>query len=253
MVQAHGGTLMLDEIGEMPAALQAKLLRALQERKVTPVGGTQPIDVDFRLVCATNVDIDAAVAAGKFREDLYFRINTVSVHLPALRERPEDIPMLAQHFLTTLAARYGRTVHGFTPGASAALLRHAWRGNVRELEHAVERAVIVAGGELIGEGDLPEQVRGARAASRGEATAAVAIEGEGTPPLTTLDELERWAIERTLRHTRGNKRAAASILGIHRPTLYQKLARYGLMPPNPWDTVPATAADRRGAGPVRPG
>jgi len=247
MEQAHGGTLMLDEIGEMPLSLQAKLLRVLQERQVTPVGGTKPVQLDFRLICATNIDLHVAMAQGKFREDLYFRVNTIAVKLPPLRDRPEDIPLLAAHFVKKFAKQYNRPVASIHPDAYEVLMRHPWRGNVRELEHVIERAVIVAEGSDILIDHLPDQLLanaetpapqlahavGASAprdlsSPSASPAASVPAAAEGAPPITSLDDLEKWAIVRTLKHTRGNKRAAASILGIHRPTLYKKLQRYGL-------------------------
>jgi DNA-binding NtrC family response regulator len=218
--QARRGTLLLDEIGEMPAHLQSKLLRVLQDRQARPLGGQRLVNLDFRLVCATNCDLQAAIQTGKFREDLYFRINTIMVTVPPLRQRPEDIALLADHFLKKFAARYGRKLAGFRPDAFEVLLKHAWRGNVRELEHAVERAVIVATGNEVALDDLPESVRPAGAEG-------VPEPGVGTEFLT-LAEIERLAILRTLEHTRGNKRAAAAILGLYRPTLYSKMRKYGI-------------------------
>lgn len=245
MEQAHGGTLMLDEIGEMPLSLQAKLLRVLQERQVTPVGGTKPVQLDFRLICATNIDLHVAMAQSKFREDLYFRVNTIAVKLPPLRDRPEDIPLLAAHFVKRFAKQYSRPVASIHPDAFDVLMRHPWRGNVRELEHVIERAVIVAEGNEILIDHLPDHLltrvdlpapalahavgaSGPREVAAGSPASVQTGAAEGAPPITSLDDLEKWAIVRTLKHTRGNKRAAASILGIHRPTLYKKLQRYGL-------------------------
>jgi two-component system response regulator HydG len=215
---AAGGTLLLDEIGEMPGHLQTKLLRVLQEHQARPVGGVHNVPLDFRLICATNRDLRAAAASGTFRQDLYFRVNTIGITVPALRERPEDIPLLADHFLQRFARQYGgRRPLTIDAAARDALLRHHWRGNVRELEHAIERAVIVARGSRLRVEHLPEALH----ANRRSATAAV-------PPMLPLAELERLAILRTLEHTRGNKRAAAAILGVYRPTLYSKLRKYGI-------------------------
>ena len=158
---ADGGSLLLDEIGEMPAALQAKLLRVLQEREFTPVGSTRPIKSDFRLICATNINLDAALADKKLRQDLYFRINTFTLAIPALRERTTDIPLLAEYFLERYAARHQRRVTGIHPDAMRMLQRHRWPGNVRELEHAIERAVIVATEAQIQVADLPATLRDA--------------------------------------------------------------------------------------------
>jgi two-component system, NtrC family, response regulator HydG len=217
---AAGGTLLLDEIGEMPAHLQTKLLRVLQERQARPVGALRPVDLNFRLICATNTDLRAAATRGQFRQDLYYRINTIGIAVPPLRERPEDIPLLARHFVARYARRYGRRIVTLDPSAEDALLRHDWRGNVRELEHAIEHAVIVSRGPRIRVEHLPETLH---PQPRRPLTTAT-----GIPPMLPLAELERLAILRTLEHTRGNKRAAAAILGVYRPTLYSKLRKYGM-------------------------
>jgi DNA-binding NtrC family response regulator len=216
---ARRGTLLLDEIGEMPPHLQAKLLRVLQDRRARPLGSQRDVALDFRLVCATNCDLQEAIKQGKFREDLFFRINTISVKLPPLRERPQDVVLLANQFCAKYAESYGRPVSGVSPEAMHLLANHAWRGNVRELEHAIERAVIVAQGTMLLPEDLPDSLR-ARS-DDGEVTF-------GTPRLQTLAAIEKWAIQQTLEHTRGNKRAAAAILGVYRPTLYNKLRKYGI-------------------------
>jgi DNA-binding NtrC family response regulator len=213
---AHGGSLLLDEIGEMPPALQVKMLRVLQEREFRPVGSTRTIRPDFRLICSTNIEITQALESGKLREDLYFRINTVTLSVPPLRERPEDIPLLAHHFIEKYAARHQRRVTSMHPEAERALMRSTWPGNVRELEHVIERAVIVAQAASITCADLPESLTAAKAPV---ATFVV-------PPHQTLADLERSAILQTLERTRWNKRAAASILGVYRPTLYSKLKKY---------------------------
>ena len=217
---AHGGTLLLDEIGEMPAHLQTKLLRVLQDRQTRPVGGVRTVDLDFRLICATNCDLRAAAARGEFRQDLYFRINTIGIPVPALRHRPEDILLLAAHFLDRFARHYGRPVTTIEEAAGEALRAHEWRGNVRELEHAIEHAVIVARGPCLRLEHLPEALQPHRRTMKMTA-----------PPMMPLAELERLAILRTLEHTRGNKRAAAAILGVYRPTLYSKLRKYGILEP----------------------
>jgi transcriptional regulator with PAS, ATPase and Fis domain len=215
---ARGGTLLLDEIGEMPLHLQSKLLRVLQDHRARPVGGLMPVDLDFRLICATNSDLRAAAAEGRFRQDLYYRINTIGVAVPPLRERPDDVLLLASHFLARYAETYGKRVLQIDDAARSALVRHEWRGNVRELEHAIERAVIVAKGGRLKPEHLPDLVTSPRrTAGRVE-----------DPPILPLAELERLAILRTLEHTHGNKRAAAALLGVYRPTLYSKLRKYGL-------------------------
>jgi DNA-binding NtrC family response regulator len=217
---ADGGSLLLDEIGEMPAALQAKLLRVLQEREFTPVGGAKPTKSNFRLICATNLDLDAALADKKLRPDLFFRINTFTLTIPPLRDRPTDIPVLAEHLLAKYASRHQRDVSAIGADAMQILMRHRWPGNVRELEHAIERAVIVSTSRAIQVADLPSTVR----EPVPEETSIDAI-----PAHCTLQEIERLAILRTLERTRWNKRATADILGLYRPTLYSKLKKYNLL------------------------
>jgi DNA-binding NtrC family response regulator len=216
---ARGGTLLLDEIGDMPPHLQAKLLRVLQDRRARPLGSHRDVELDFRLICATNCELQEQIKAGKFREDLLFRINTITLKVPPLRERPEDVVLLADHFCERFSREYQRPVRTLTPDALQLLVNHTWRGNVRELEHAIERAVIVAQDAAITVDDLPETIRTQQIESN------VQI---GTPRLQTLAAIEKWAIQRTLEHTRGNKRAAAAILGVYRPTLYNKLRKYGI-------------------------
>jgi DNA-binding NtrC family response regulator len=217
---ADGGSLLLDEIGEMSASLQAKLLRVLQEREYTPVGGTRTVKSDFRLICATNVDIDAALADKRLRQDLFFRINTFTINVPPLRERAQDIELLAQRFVERYSDRHGRQVTGLAREAVQVLMRHHWPGNVRELEHAIERAVIVAKEPVIQIDDLPSSL----------VHATPSWDPLDTMPANvTLEEIERLAILRTLERTRWNKRATANILGLYRPTLYSKLRKYNLM------------------------
>jgi len=219
--RAHGGTLFLDEVGEMSPGVQVKLLRVLQDGIVERLGGTQPVKVDVRIVAATNKDLSAEVKAGRFRQDLFYRLNVVAVRLPPLRERREDIPLLASAFLRRLAQKNGKSVTGFTPRAFAALECYDWPGNVRELEHAVERAVVLSRSAFVDECDLPEPVRRARAANGpGETPGSIAI-AVGTP----MEEVERLVIRETLRHTRGDKTLAAQILGIAARTIYRKLDR----------------------------
>jgi transcriptional regulator with PAS, ATPase and Fis domain len=220
---AAGGSVLLDEIAEMSTALQVKLLRVLQDREIRAVGSSHAVKVDFRLVCATNADPRQAMADGRLREDLFFRVNTVTVRLPALRDRREDIPLLAGHFLDRLSSEHAKVRAGFHAAAMRALTRYDWPGNVRELEHAIERAVVVSRGRQIALSDLPETVKrpGARRAAP----------PRPIPPGCTLAELERMAIIQTLEITNWNKRATAHILGIHRPTLYNKLRKYRLVRP----------------------
>ena len=221
-VQANGGTLFLDEIGEMPLPLQAKLLRALQEGEVQRVGSDAPLTVDVRVLAATNRDLREEVARRRFREDLYFRLNVISLEVPPLRDRGEDIPVLAAHFLERFAGRNRKSIRGFSPQAVDSLLRYAWPGNVRDLENAVERAVILCNGDLITRRELPAAIT--EAASPEEASSAAVGALAGLP----LDELERRAIGETLRCTGDNKSEAARQLGITRATLHNKLRKYGL-------------------------
>jgi DNA-binding NtrC family response regulator len=216
---ADGGTLLLDEIGEMAAPLQAKLLRVLQEREFRPVGSTQVSKLNFRLICATNIDLDMALVGGKLRQDLYFRINTITLNVPPLRERAEDVILLAEHFRAKLAERHQREVTGFDPEVKRLLVRYTWPGNVRELENVVERAVIVSRGPTITVEDLPKLNNEPPAVD----DAAFLI-----PPHHTLADLEKLAILQALERNRGNKRAAAKALGVYRPTLYNKLKKYGI-------------------------
>jgi two-component system response regulator HydG len=223
--RAHGGTLFLDEVGEMSPTLQVKLLRVLQDGVVERLGATQSVQVDVRIVAATNKDLDVEVKAGRFREDLFYRLNVIAIRLPPLRERREDILLLASAFLRRLSQKHGKALQGFTPAALAALEACPWPGNVRELEHAVERAVVLSRGALVDELDLPEAVR--RTAPAGAPPVASAG-GPGTltvPLGTPMEEVERLVIRETLRQTRGDKTLAAQILGIAARTIYRKLDR----------------------------
>jgi len=210
---AEGGTIFLDEIGDMSAALQAKLLRFLQDHRVQRVGGSGDITVDARVVAATNRDLEREVAEGRFREDLFFRLNVVTVTVPPLRERPEDIPPLVDHFLR-LHAPDGAKPKKVSPRAMRLLMGHSWPGNVRELENAVQRAVVLSRGETVFPEQLPPRVR---AASPGEIAA-----GTGR----TMREVERDVIAKTLKETGGNRTRAAAILGISRRTLQNKIKEY---------------------------
>jgi DNA-binding NtrC family response regulator len=214
---AEGGSLLLDEIGEMPTYLQTKLLRVLQEREYRPIGSDRIVHVDFRLICATNVDLDAALRDGRIREDLYFRINTIALRVPPLRERPEDIPLLCDYFLEKFRSRYQKHVKTLAPSVYHLLIRSRWPGNVRELENAIERAVLVAKGSEIGAGDLPESIR------QTPGTDDFVI-----PPHRTLAEIEKTAILQTLQRTNWNKQEAAHILGLYRPTLYSKMKKHDI-------------------------
>jgi two-component system response regulator HydG len=217
--RAHGGTLFLDEVGEMSPSVQVKLLRVLQDGVVERLGGTQPIQVDVRLVAATNKDLETEVRAGRFREDLFYRLNVVHVRLPPLRERREDVPLLAAAFLNRFAEQNGKKLRGFTTAALAALESYDWPGNVRELLHAVERGVVLTRRELVDVEDLPDAVRAARPGP--PAAAPVLSVSVGTP----LEDIERMVIRETLRHTRGDKNLAARLLGVAARTIYRKLDR----------------------------
>jgi DNA-binding NtrC family response regulator len=215
---AEGGSLLLDEIGEMPPYLQTKLLRVLQEREYRPIGSERIVHVDFRLICATNIDLEAALREGKLREDLYFRINTITLRVPPLRERTEDIPLLCDYFLDKFRQRYQKNVKTIAPAAYHLLIRNRWAGNVRELENAIERGVLVAKASEISVTDLPESIR-----EESSPTAEFVI-----PPHRTLAEIERMAILQTLQRTNWNKQEAAQILGLYRPTLYSKMKKHDI-------------------------
>ncbi len=213
--EAQGGTLFLDEISELPISLQAKLLRVLQEKEIRRVGGTRSIPVDARVIAATNLDLAGEVKAKRFREDLYYRMNVIEVHMPALRERTEDIPLLALHFVKKYAEPMKKPVAGLTEGALALLMDYAWPGNVRELENVIERGVTLTREEKIGSEDLPQAVRG-------DSGDRHMIE-EAAEKTRTLAEVERAYILRVMEKTAGNKYQAAQVLGIDRKTLYRKL------------------------------
>src|ERR671939_1315264 len=215
---AEGGSLLLDEIGEVPPYLQTKLLRVLQEREYRPIGSDRIVRVDFRLICATNIDLDAALRDGKLREDLYFRINTITLRVPPLRERTEDIPLLCEHFLEKYRQRHQRNVKSIAPAAYHVLIRHRWPGNVRELENVIERGVLVTKGSEITVTDLPESLRS-------ESTTAAEFV---IPPHRTLAEIDKMAIVQTLQRTNWNKQEAAQILGLYRPTLYSKMKKHDI-------------------------
>ena len=221
--RAHRGTLFLDEVGEMPPGVQVKLLRFLQDGVLERVGGTESVRVDVRVVAATNKELAAEVKAGRFREDLFYRLDVVSVRLPPLRDRRDDVLALASFFLRRVADGLPKRVAGFTPAAAAALERYGWPGNVRELQHAVERAVILTRGDVLDLGDLPDAIRAAAANADGPPPAGGApiVIPLGTP----MDEVERLVIRRTLEETKGDKNLAAQILGIAARTIYRKLER----------------------------
>jgi len=218
-VEANGGTLLLDEIGELPLALQPKLLRAVQERKVRPVGEHQEIPFDCRIIAATNRDLEEEVRQKRFREDLYHRINVVKLTVPPLRERGDDILLLARHFLKRFARRSGRSP-ALTDPVAEVLLGYAWPGNVRELENCMERAAALASSDELTVGDLPEKMR------LSVTQPVLSSTGERDPSVLTLDELERRHVLEAVRLLGGNKARAAQVLGIDRSTLYRRLAEY---------------------------
>ena len=219
-VQANGGTLFLDEIGEMPLAVQAKLLRALQQGEVQRVGSDVPLTVDVRVLAATNRNLADEVAAKRFRQDLYFRLNVITLEVPPLRQRRDDIPLLAAHFLQMFAERNHKSIRGFAPRALDTLRLYDWPGNVRELENTVERAVILATGDLVTEEQLPPALRETVANMAGDTVLAMP-DGENT-----LEAIERRAIAQALEATGNNKSEAARRLGITRATLHNKLQKY---------------------------
>ncbi|MCM2357852.1 MAG: sigma-54 dependent transcriptional regulator [Geobacteraceae bacterium] len=216
--EADGGTLFLDEIGDVSQAVQAKLLRVIQERDFIPVGATRAKSVDIRIVAATNRDLEQEVKNGRFREDLYYRLNVITIHLPPLRERREDIEPLASHFLRKYARRMKKEVNGIEPGALRLLAEYHWPGNVRELENVIERAVILARGERISADLLPVKPTPMDIALPRESSTA------------SLEQLERLHIERVLRQTGFHKSRSAELLGISRKTLDRKIAEFGLEP-----------------------
>ena len=215
-VQADGGTLFLDEVGEMPVEMQVKLLRVLQERRVRPVGAEQEIPFDVRLVTATNRDLEAAVEDGRFRSDLYYRINVVHIEVPPLRARQTDVLLLAQRFVERIAARSGKAVEGISAPAAQKLIDYDWPGNVRELENSIERAVALTQYSAIGVDDLPSKVRDHQGTR-------MVIESQNPAELVTIEELERRYVRTVLAACSGNKTHAAKILGIDRRSLYRRL------------------------------
>jgi two-component system response regulator AtoC len=219
--QAQGGTVFLDEIGDLPLSLQPRLLRVLQERKVRPVGSDTEVDIDVRVLAATNLDLEKAVTERQFREDLYYRLNVVQLRLPPLRARGNDVLLLAQHVLDQTAIRLSKRVQRLTPKVAERLLAYSWPGNVRELQNCIERAVALTAYDQIGVDDLPEKVRDYRPSQ-------VLLISDHPSDLLSMEEVERRYILRVLDVVSGNKSLAAQILGFDRRTLYRKLERFGM-------------------------
>ena len=218
---AAGGSLMLDEIAEMPIELQPKLLRVLQERSYRKIGSEKTFAVDFRLISSTNRPPADAIRDGVLRDDLFYRISTITIHVPPLRERNEDIQLLTEHFLHIYAQKYERSINGVSQAAYQRLFGHTWPGNVRELQNVIERAVLLAKASKIEPVDLPFD--------NGSLPEGAAAGAEwDVPPNMTLEDIERLVIERTLQRTGGNKQAAANLLGIYRPRLYSKIRKYNI-------------------------
>jgi DNA-binding NtrC family response regulator len=216
--EASGGILFLDEISEIPLGLQAKLLRVLEDKEVRPLGANQAEKVDTRVLSASNRNLDQLVRAGKFRQDLYYRLNVIRIELPPLRQRSEDLPLLVNHFIGKFAASTKREIKGIDPAALGVLQNHDWPGNIRELEHVLERAVLLGKDDLIGIDDLPSHIT-----AQGERSFLV---GQAVAKQLTLRDLEREYIGKVLENTGGNKTEAARILGVDRTTLYRKLEEY---------------------------
>jgi DNA-binding NtrC family response regulator len=228
---ADKGTVFLDEIGDMPLALQIKLLRVLQEREVYPLGSNDPVSFDVRVLCATNKDLEVEAKSGRFREELLYRINVITIKLPPLRERKDDIPLLASHFLKKFERSLGRGGMRFSKGAMKLLLSYVWPGNVRELENTIERAAILAETDVIHSHDLPDKLRS------NVLPPGVEMDNGNV----TLEDLEREHIKRVLGKVEGNKDRAAQMLGIHVSTLYRKMQRYRLDGPETFGAPPQQA------------
>ncbi len=216
---AEGGTLFLDEIAEIPLPLQVKFLRAIQEKEVTPLGSTRAVQVDVRIIAATNRDLETAVQEGSFRTDLFYRLNVVAIHIPPLRDRPQDIPLLIDHFIGEFSQSYGVEPKRVTPEAQKRLVDYSWPGNIRELQNVIERAFALSGDPVIGEQDLPPRLLAP--------VGGPGMDAELSDPLP-FDELERLNILAALRKSGGNKNEAARLLHIDRQRLYRKLEKYGL-------------------------
>ncbi len=221
---ADQGTIFLDEVGEMSPSMQVKLLRVLQDHEVRPIGADHSLHVDVRVIAATNSDLRAGIASGRFREDLFYRLNVFRIHIPPLRERKEDIPFLARFFLKNFSERHGRTVGGFSDQVWGYLQNYEWPGNVRELENSVEHAVIVSDGPLITPRDLPPEIieRGLPRLGEGQ--------DDSIPDGLSLDDVEARYIRRAIRREQGSLSRTARSLGVSRTTLWRKMRKYGIRP-----------------------
>jgi transcriptional regulator with PAS, ATPase and Fis domain len=214
ITMANNGTLFLDEIGELPQSLQVKLLHVIQTKELTPVGDTRVITVDVRIIAATNADLMQRVKEGRFREDLYYRLNVIEIHMPSLRERSDDIPVLIKHYMDIFAKEAGKNIKDIDYEAMQALLAYDWPGNIRELRNTIERAIVLSDGEMITIHDLTDKFR------------TLDVEGISTSSLRqALDNFEREYIRRSLTENKGNKESTASTLGIDLATLYRKLKK----------------------------
>jgi transcriptional regulator with PAS, ATPase and Fis domain len=224
---AEGGSVFLDEIGDMGLALQAKLLRFLEEKMLRRVGGTRDIRVNVRIIAATNRDLEKAVAEGRFREDLYYRLNVIRIRLPSLRARREDIPLLVTHFIDQFDREFRKSTRGFTPGAMDCMMRYHWPGNVRELRNVIERAMILETKETLDVEDLPSEIREVRS---GEPNGEPAGPGFALPDSGyALKQMEKEMLRQALQKTGGNQSRAASLLNISRDALRYKMKKYGLL------------------------
>lgn len=226
---AHEGTLFLDEVGEMSPSLQVKLLRAIQERQFEPVGSTKTISVDVRIIAATNIDLEKAVAEGRFREDLYYRLNVIPIHIPSLKERREDISLLIHHFIQFFNKTKNKCIDGVSPEAMDLLYHHAWNGNVRELENLIERLAIIKGNGIIHVSDLPETYQGRKHV---ENSNELSIPDSGIDFNSAVDAYENALILKALERTNWNRNQAAQLLKLNRTTLVEKIKKKGLIPGN---------------------
>ena len=230
-VEANGGTIFLDEIGDLPLAVQPKLLRALQERCVRPVGGNQEVPFDARVISATNENLELAAAEKRFREDLFYRLNVIHLHVPPLRDRASDVLLIAQHYLEHYAIHLEKPVESLSPACADRLLAYPWPGNVRELQNCIERAVALTRDSQIQVQDLPEKIRAHKRSH-------ILVVGDHPTDLVSMNEVESRYIFRVMQAVGGNKREAARILGFDRKTLYRKLERYHLEVPKPTSGTP---------------